>query len=256
MRITIIVLTILLGTSSSMAASGEKEAVEAYLDKVAKFDSIIDYALNSGPYAEKKIELLKTSKEELKALNVPEDARNFHALLIDKYDPIIKMVYMADKGIKEKEANSGDKRREIMGYWRKEFEKVAKALTPTLHEAEEEFDRLIRIHDISAQERDINFHGLAVKKVNIHVNVINTEGRPIQGALVRGGFFQDQVVDELKMPGHNSLTDSQGYCLLSGRDDLYVDVRVTIQGYLNGEERVLVRDGKDKVLKIVLKKEE
>jgi hypothetical protein len=239
-----------------MAASGEKEEVEAYLDNVAKLDSIIDYALNSGPYAGNNIELLKSSREELRALNVPKDAHHFHALLIDKYDPIIKMVYMADKGIKEKEANSGDVQRKIMGYWRKEFQKVAKALTPTLYEAEEEFDRLIRIHDISAQERDVNFHGLAVKKVNIHVNVIDAEGRPIQGALVRGGFFQDQVVNKIKKSAHNGLTDSQGYCLLSGRDDLYVDVRITTQGYMNGEERVLVRGGKDKVLKIVLKKEE
>ncbi|MES9854877.1 MAG: carboxypeptidase-like regulatory domain-containing protein [Candidatus Thiodiazotropha sp. L084R] len=256
MKISTIVFSVQLVVFSCLAVSSEKEALETYLDKVAKLDSVIDSAFNGRLSTEESTIVLKASKEELKVLHVPEDAHYFHTLIIDKYDPIITMIYMADKGIKEKEASKGEKRREIMEYSRKEMKKITEALTPTLHKAEVEFDRLISIHNISAQDRDINFHGLAVKKVNIHVNVLDFEGQPIQGALVNGFFFQDQVVNKINKPSHNGITDSRGYCLLSGREEVSVDVRVTTLGYKNVKKMVLVRDGKDKVLKIILSKDE
>lgn len=255
MRITIIILTVLFGASQGMAANSEKEAVESYLEKVAEFDGVIDKTFQGGLAAGQRVELLETTRDKLKALNVPADARTLHMLLIEKYEPIIEIVHMADKGIKEKEASNREKRREVMRYRRKELEKKTKRLVPILHQAEEAFDQLILNHDISARDVDINFHGLAVKKVNIHVTVLDSQERPVQGASVRGSFFQDLVVDGLKRPNHKGLTDSQGYFLLSGREEIYVDVRVKIEGYLDGKERVIVRDGMDKDMKILLKKE-
>ena len=255
MKITIIILAVLLGASQSMAANSDKEAVETYLDKVAKFDSIIDKIMQGGLPVEQKIEHLEATREKLKALNIPTDARDLHIQLVKKYEPIIELVHIADKGMKEKKASSVEKRREVMGYWRKELEKNSERLVPVLHQAEEEFDRLILKHGIPATDVDINFHGLAVKKVNIHVTVLDSQERPIQGALVRGSFHQDLVVDDVKRFSHKGLTDSRGYCLLSGREDIYVDVRVAIDGYQDATERVIVRNGMDKNLKILLKKE-
>jgi len=247
-----VVLTVFLWASQGIADNFENETVKSYLEKVADLDGVIDNVLNSGEVTGKSVKFLEATRNKLKALDVPIDARALHELLIGKYKPIIEMVSVIGEGIKEKNASRGEKSREMMEFRRREFESISARLVPILYQAEEAFDQLILRHNISPRSMDIDFHGLAVKKVNIHVTVLDSKGLPVQGALVSGSFFQDLVINGLKREAHKGRTDSKGYVLLSGREGLYVDVRVVIEGYKNNEKRVLVRDGLDKDIKILL----
>lgn len=97
----------------------------------------------------------------------------------------------------------------------------------------------------------LNAH--AVQVVNLKVLVKDNNGRPVAGAIVKGSFFQDQVVNQQRLASHQGITDAEGVVELSGREEIYVDLRVAKPGYYSTEKRVVVRNAAKKTVDVLLR---
>lgn len=93
----------------------------------------------------------------------------------------------------------------------------------------------------------------AVQNVNLKVTVSDGDDNPVDGALVKGFFFQDQVVDKQHKPGHQDITDSDGVAELSGREEIHVDLKVTKAGYYTSKKKIIVRNNNYQDVSIVLR---
>jgi hypothetical protein len=99
----------------------------------------------------------------------------------------------------------------------------------------------------------LSLNACGVQLVNMKVQVHDDDGQPVEGAYVRGSFFQDQVVSTQQLPSHQGTTDSEGLVELSGHEELYVDLRVKKNGYYNSEKRINVRNGKGQEASVLLR---
>lgn len=99
----------------------------------------------------------------------------------------------------------------------------------------------------------ISLSACAVQDVNLKVTVSDGDDNPVEGALVKGFFFQDQVVDKQQKPEHQDMTDSDGIAELSGREEIHVDLKVTKPGYYGSKKRVIVRNRNDQDVHILLR---
>jgi len=93
----------------------------------------------------------------------------------------------------------------------------------------------------------------AAPLVNLKVYVHSENGNPIEGALVQGFFFQDQVIDNKFAASHHGVTNKKGIAGLSGHEEIYVDLEVTRKGFYNSKKRLNVRLGKSREIDIVLR---
>ena len=83
----------------------------------------------------------------------------------------------------------------------------------------------------------------AAERVVLEIIVEDDQGSPVEGAGVRGFFFDEQVLNERQGDGRVSgITDENGRVEISGTEDLYVDVTVERDGYYRSTHRVLVRN--------------
>lgn len=82
----------------------------------------------------------------------------------------------------------------------------------------------------------------AAEKVVLRILVEDGHGRPVDGAKVRGSFFDEQVLRGRLDGPVSGITDAEGRVEISGTEDLYVDVRVEREGFYRSTHRVLVRD--------------
>ena len=94
----------------------------------------------------------------------------------------------------------------------------------------------------------------AAPLVELNINIIDDENRPIEGALVLGRFYEDQVINRKSSPGHKGVTNKDGVVELSGHEDLYVDLTVQKEGYYQSRKRVTVRSKKAVETNIILRK--
>lgn len=99
----------------------------------------------------------------------------------------------------------------------------------------------------------LSLNACAVQTVNLTVKVHGNDGKPVDGARVRGYFFQDQVVDKQMKSSHQGITDGDGVVDLRGTEELYVDLKVTKPGYYESNQRVNVRDGSNKSVAVLLR---
>lgn len=93
----------------------------------------------------------------------------------------------------------------------------------------------------------------AAPLVNLNVYVHNESGDPIEGALVQGFFFQDQVIDNTFAASHHGITNKEGMAELSGHEEIYVDLEVTKKGSYKSKKRVNVRPGRSREIDILLR---
>jgi len=94
----------------------------------------------------------------------------------------------------------------------------------------------------------------AAPLVELNINIIDDESRAIEGALVIGRFYEDQVINRKTLPGHKGITNKDGAVKLSGHEDLYVDLTVRKEGYYQSRKRVTVRAKKAVATNIILRK--
>ena len=76
----------------------------------------------------------------------------------------------------------------------------------------------------------------------LEILVKDDRGSPVEGAEVRGFFFDEQVLNERLDGPVSGITNEEGRVEISGTEDLYVDVTVQKDGYYRSTHRVLVRD--------------
>jgi len=91
--------------------------------------------------------------------------------------------------------------------------------------------------------------------VNMKVHVYEEGGTPVEGAYVKGSFYQDQVVSQLISDSHRGTTDSEGNVNLSGHEDIYVDLKVNKNGYYVSKQRVVVRGDRGREASVLLRPE-
>lgn len=82
----------------------------------------------------------------------------------------------------------------------------------------------------------------AESKIELRVLVVDEQGAPVEGAVVRGFFFDEQIVRDRQDGNLVATTGADGHTVISGTEDIYVDVLVTRGGYYTSQRRVVVRD--------------
>lgn len=100
----------------------------------------------------------------------------------------------------------------------------------------------------------VSLNTYGVQLVNMKVHVHEENGKPVEGAYVRGVFFQDQVVDKQMLGSHQGLTDSEGFVELSGHEELYVNLTAKKNTYYDSRKRITVRGGRGREVSILLRK--
>jgi hypothetical protein len=94
----------------------------------------------------------------------------------------------------------------------------------------------------------------AVQMVELRVKVTDSEGSPVEGVRLEGSFFQDRTIDKIARASHSGLTDTDGTVLLGGREELYVDLWATKEGYYETTKRVIVRNNPSQDVSLLLRK--
>jgi hypothetical protein len=92
----------------------------------------------------------------------------------------------------------------------------------------------------------------AVPPVHLGVTVLDDEGNPIEGVVVKGGFTTG-LYDYKPRPERKGLTDSGGLTKISGPAIATVYVRATKDGYYETERRVAVTQDRHQDLSLVLR---
>lgn len=82
----------------------------------------------------------------------------------------------------------------------------------------------------------------AAERVVLRILVEDDLGSAVEGAEVRGYFFDEQVLRGRLDGAVSGITDTEGRVEISGTEDLYVDVKVERDGFYRSMHRVLVRD--------------
>jgi len=91
--------------------------------------------------------------------------------------------------------------------------------------------------------------------VDLQLRVHSEAGEPVEGARVRGLFFNDQVLKKQTFDGHQAVTDARGEAVVSGDEDLYVDLIINKHGYYESRKRQVVRgSGKDFKVDVILRR--
>jgi hypothetical protein len=90
-------------------------------------------------------------------------------------------------------------------------------------------------------------------EARLNVTVRDEQGRAVEGAAVRGSFFQDRVIDRVRSPSHSGVTDGAGQVSLIGHEGLYVDVIAEKAGYYPSTHRAVVRGGGVREVPILLR---
>lgn len=93
----------------------------------------------------------------------------------------------------------------------------------------------------------------AVHSVTLEIFVHDEKGQPIEGALVRGFFFQDQIVDKFARTTHGAVTDETGTAILAGREELYVDLNIEKRKYYPSKKRAQIRGARSVRVNILLR---
>lgn len=78
-------------------------------------------------------------------------------------------------------------------------------------------------------------------EIDLKLQVVDADGTPVAGAFVQGYFYQEQVVQGRSDGNYTGTTDADGRVTLSGKEDIYVDVKVTKDGYYDSHRKIVVR---------------
>lgn len=98
----------------------------------------------------------------------------------------------------------------------------------------------------------IFYPAIGVASKTINVSVYGENGAPLDGVAVSGAFLQE-VNDRTNSGIRTSRTGPDGKAVISGKEELYVDLTVIKEGYYESRKRVPVNKGNDINVDVLLR---
>lgn len=99
----------------------------------------------------------------------------------------------------------------------------------------------------------LSLNACASSWIELDVMVHDENSNPVEGAEVRGLFFDDVLLRKKNRDSHRAVTDSSGQATVAGKEEIYIDIVINKPDYYESRKRYSVRGKASKSLDFLLR---